>query len=639
MFVRAPGGAERSCIRAKTSGPGAVGIHINFLILLLAGIRCVYAQATWSATGPMQAPHEQHPATLLSNGKVLVVGTLACGPNCYSGAAAELFDPASGTWALATSPRLPRFNHIAEALPNGKALVAGGYLTPGVLTTTAELYDPVTETWSNTGSLTTPRQFHRSARLPNGQVLVAGGLGMDWQPVASAELYDPQSGRWSSANSMNFPRFGHSVTALADGRVLVVGGQSSNNASSQLLDSAEIYNPSTNIWSPVPPLGQAREAHRAVLLPSGQVLVAGGESAIDCLATAQLYDPVNNTWTSTGPMNSKRAIFTLTLLPSGKVLAAAGTDCSGALSSAEIYDPNTGTWSAAGNLVHSRWFQSATVLLNGKVLIAGGEDSSDQASVQKGIAEAEVFGISELSQGSVVTTSAASLTDNGAVAPESLAAAFGIGFTTAPQVASGPALPLSLAGVSVSVVDSNGSARQAPLLAVTSTQINFEIPAGTASGNANVAVLQNGSVIEQGKVLVAPIAPGVFAADGSGEGLPVAQVVRIRPDGTQSYEAVAQFDSARNQYVPVPIDLSPGSGTAFLTLYGTGIRSRSAASAVTVAIGTAVIPASFAGPNPQFPGVDQVNLQLPGSLAGSGAVDVLLSVDGFLANVVRLTIR
>src|SRR5579864_7727722 len=99
----------------------------TFLAWLPAMMGPVYAQSTWIASGAMNAPHTQDPATLLPNGKVLVVGTLACHPGCYSGSTAELYDPASGIWSVTGPPRLPRFNHIAELLPNGKVLVAGGY--------------------------------------------------------------------------------------------------------------------------------------------------------------------------------------------------------------------------------------------------------------------------------------------------------------------------------------------------------------------------------------------------------------------------------------------------------------------------------------------------------------------------------
>lgn len=139
------------------------------VLLPLTFLLPVFGQQAWGPTGAMNAPHTQQPATLLPNGRVLVVGTLTCNPNCYSGYTSELYDPLSNSWTLSTSPLLPRFNHIAELLPDGKVLVAGGYFEPGIVMGNAELFDPATATWSSTGSLRVPRQFHKSAKLLDGK--------------------------------------------------------------------------------------------------------------------------------------------------------------------------------------------------------------------------------------------------------------------------------------------------------------------------------------------------------------------------------------------------------------------------------------------------------------------------------------
>ena len=603
-----------------------------------------FAQPTWTAAGPKTAAHTQHPATLLPDGRVLVIGTLSCNSGCVSGAAADLYDPASNTWAAAASPRLPRFNHVAALLPNGKVLVAAGYLTPGVLTATAQLYDPATATWSSTGSLTTPRQFHRSAILADGRVLVAGGLGMDGQggftPLRSAEVYDPSTGRWTPAGNMSVARWSHSVTTLADGRVLVMGGTSSAGDTEPPLGSAEIYNPTTNSWTRAADLLTARSEHRAALLPDGRILAAGGYGATDCLSTAELYDPAADRWTATGAMTGPRIIFDLTLLPSGMLLAAGGGSCSGVLNTAELYNPGIGTWSPAADLTQARLQASATVLSSGKVLLAGGQSGADHPSgVPLGTPTSELYGVREVASGGIVTVSAASFFDNGAVAPESLATAFGSNLAPATEAAQGAALPLTLGGVSVTVQDSTGAPWQAPLVAVSPGQISFEIPAKAAAGVARITLGPNAAASASGTVLIARVAPGVFSADSSGQGWAAAIVQRIRADGTQSYEPVAQFDPAQNRFTAIPVDLGPNTDSVFLVLFGTGIRGRSGPSGVTARLGAATVPAAFAGPSPQFPGVDQVNLLLPRSLAGSGDVGVAISVDGFAANTVRVNIK
>jgi len=117
---------------------------------------------------------------------VLVVGG---GPGSAS-ASAELYDPASGTWTPTGSLNTGREEHTATLLPNGMVLVAGGFGVGVGILASAELYDPTSGTWMSTGSLNTARRFHTATLLPNEMVLVAGGLDSAGSDLASAELYE-----------------------------------------------------------------------------------------------------------------------------------------------------------------------------------------------------------------------------------------------------------------------------------------------------------------------------------------------------------------------------------------------------------------------------------------------------------------
>ncbi len=146
-------------------------------------------------------------------------------------------------------------------------------------------------------------------------------------------------------------------------------------------------------------------------------------------------------------------------------------------------------------------------------------------------------------------------------------------------------------------------------------------------------------MIATGVAQIAAVAPGLFSANATAQGVAAASALRVRADGSQSYEVVAQFDQAQNKFVALPIDPGPATDQVFLVLFGTGIRFRSSLSAVTAKIGGADADVLYAGAHGGFVGLDQVNVRVPRSLAGRGEVDIVLMVDGRMANVVRVSIR
>ncbi|NOT64256.1 MAG: S8 family serine peptidase [Acidobacteria bacterium] len=182
----------------------------------------------------------------------------------------------------------------------------------------------------------------------------------------------------------------------------------------------------------------------------------------------------------------------------------------------------------------------------------------------------------------------------------------------------------------------------ATILGVSPTQINFVVPS-TNIGQAVVDIYASDGAFGSGVVEVATVAPGLFSTSGDGQGLASAILLRIRQDGSQSYESVAVFDSALNRYVAVPIDFGPSTDQLFLILYGTGIRGTRVASAPPTGVGCTVgglnVSVLYANLAPGYQGLDQVNVALPRSLAGRGQLDVIVTVDGQLSNAVAVTTR
>ncbi len=225
------------------------------------------------------------------------------------------------------------------------------------------------------------------------------------------------------------------------------------------------------------------------------------------------------------------------------------------------------------------------------------------------------------------------------LAPDSIVAAFGVNLATSVEIASSSPLPTTLAGTKVSVRDSAGTERLAPLFFVAPTQVNYLMPPGTANGIATVTVTSGDNKISIGSPVMASVAPGLFTANSSGQGVPAANIFRLKANGEQSTELLSRLDGATNQFVPIPIDLGPEGEQVFLILFGSGIKGNTGLSAVSVNIGGTDCEVLYAGETPGFFGLDQCNVRIPRSLGGRGDVDVVLTVNGKIANTVRINIK
>jgi large repetitive protein len=210
-------------------------------------------------------------------------------------------------------------------------------------------------------------------------------------------------------------------------------------------------------------------------------------------------------------------------------------------------------------------------------------------------------------------------------AQDEIATVFGSGLTTQTLTATLP-LPNTLGGVSVMVTDSAGTARPAALFYVSAGQLAFLIPDGTAPGTATVTVT-TASAAFTATITVTKSAPGIFTANDNGAGPLAAQVVSVAPGGTQTYTNTAALTG--QSFANAPISLTPAGDTFYLLLYGTGIRF---GSVITVSINGTTYTPTFAGAQGTYAGLDQINVLLPASLAGSGAVTVTVTVDGTVSN-------
>jgi len=294
------------------------------------------------------------------------------------------------TWEYTGSMHSRRSYFTLSLLPDGRVLAAGGYYydSGDHYLNSSEIFNPVDQQWYLVAdSMSGARRNHTATTLLDGRILVVGGENAT-DKLNTAEIFDPATNLWSDAPSMTIKRVGHTATRLNDGRVLVVGGCFSNLACT---DTIEIYNPQTNSWTYLYDLAlTSRKNHAASLLPDGTVLITGGMNYgtpyNTYYNTTFLFNPVGDHLTSKAAMTATRSEHFMAVRRDGKVLVVGGfkTGILGNIfiKSTELYDPVSNTWSpSTEQWINGR--RSATAILDpfGNFYLIGGYNADYPAGI------------------------------------------------------------------------------------------------------------------------------------------------------------------------------------------------------------------------------------------------------------------
>jgi N-acetylneuraminic acid mutarotase len=314
--------------------------------------------AVWLGPGSLREARNATNVVLLGTGELLVVGSdyqtswlSACGAATSGSDSVEIGNPKAKVWKKTTSLTSRREAPALVALGDGRALLTGGETGENdgnVAYSSTYVFDPADRSWTRSGPMTTARSNPAAVLLADGRVLVGGGRYNDrtqaQRVLDSSELWDPTSGTWHRTGPLGEPRVGASAVTLADGRVLIVGGVTSPESAPMELASAEVYDPKSGRWSSAGTLAEHRSGFALVALPDGGALVAGGfggrgTSAFGRLSTVERFDPVSNAWSAAEGLPSPVAGASAILLADGRVLLAGGS-----VRDPEMIDANAGTY-------------------------------------------------------------------------------------------------------------------------------------------------------------------------------------------------------------------------------------------------------------------------------------------------------
>lgn len=403
-----------------TTGPNAGKVLVAGGFILVGGSFSVTntaelydpATGTFTATGSMVTARTLHTATTLADGRVLAAAGLGIAGTGIRNA--EIYNPTTGTWTATGLLVTARFSQTATLLNNGNVILTGGFNAGGtnVLRTT-ELYNTTAGTFSAGGQMVTARADHTATLLANGNVLITAGdivSGGSLVPTRLCEVYNSTANTFAATGQVVRARDYHSSILLPNGMVLTAGGGDNTFFAT---NTAELYNPTAGTWSSTGSMLGIRAYFPLILLPNGTVMANAGFDDPDfinfgiALKTNEIYNPATGTWSAAAPLNIARGIHTATVLPSGKIMVCGGDDTSVTpLSSAELFASAT-TSTVTSSVNPSMSGQSVTFTATVASVIPA--DGTPTGSVQFSIDGSPVGGSMTLGGGGTATFTTSSL--------------------------------------------------------------------------------------------------------------------------------------------------------------------------------------------------------------------------------------
>src|SRR5262245_31745619 len=395
-----------------------------------------------------------------------------------------------GAWTTLAPVPLVR-QEISTAVLDGKIYVIAGFNSAGGNTNNVNVYDPQSNTWSPAAALPIATN-HNAAAVAAGKLYAFGGTS------PRTFVYDPQLNSWSDVAQMRFMHANTPAVGVINDKIYVAGGNGPNMDQTEL----EVYDPAMNTWTQLASMSVPRN-HTAGGVINGKFYVAGGRPGDTAASALEVYDPATNVWTRLANMPTGRSGIGAGVI-NGELYVFGGEQPR-QFDNVEVYNPLNNTWTQLAPMPTPKHGIFASVIGNKIYLPAG--------ATQQGLAATnshEVFTVNTAS-----TVSAASFGDK--LAAKAIVGAFGIGLATTTQAATAQPLPTDLGGTTVRITDSAGVTRNAPLFYVSPLQVNYQIPADTASGPAVVYITGADGRVSTGAIQILAAAPSPFTFPQAGQ--------------------------------------------------------------------------------------------------------------------------
>ncbi len=357
----------------------------SFALLLSAG---ALAQGKVSPAPALKDARQHHTATLLLDGRVLVVGGRGA-DGLSTLASCELFDPKKSRWSTCAPLAVARSHHAATALEDGRLLVTGGTTHESiegqnrfVALGSVELYDPKKNAWTTLAPMTDARNGHTATLLLDGTVLVVGGAREQRQHLTSVERFDPKTNTWKVEKPLDLARWLHAAVRTSEGDVVVVGGRS--NAGQQgkgpgvSIAEVERFEVKSGTWQTLPPMSEPRQRTAVIAeATAGGVIVIGGQTALSSTNYAEVWTPGLTEWKPfDNHLSMSLSSHTGTRLPSGDLVVIGGEPPNSVdTTRVQRWRSESKQWCLAGELADGRKMHTATLLNDGRVLVVGGTSS------------------------------------------------------------------------------------------------------------------------------------------------------------------------------------------------------------------------------------------------------------------------